>query len=44
MGGELKEIMAKAHRPNVKVINSTDAKKLVADVISMVEKDKISEK
>lgn len=40
MGGQLKEIMQKSHRPNKKVINGLDPKKLVEDLIDLVAKDK----
>lgn len=40
---ELKGIIEKSHRPNFKITTSEDAKKLVADVISLVKKDKVSE-
>ncbi len=40
MDEELKEIVEKGHRPNPKVISNADPKKLVADIIAMVEKEK----
>ena len=40
MGGELEEILAKSHRPYSKVATGTDAKKIVSDIIAMVEADK----
>ncbi len=40
MSGELEEILAKSHRPYSKIINGPDPKKLVADLIALVEKDK----
>ena len=40
MGGELKDIMAKSFRPNKKVVSGLDPKKLVADLIELVIKDK----
>ena len=40
MSGELEEILAKSHRPYSKVINGPDPKKLVADLIELVKKDK----
>jgi uncharacterized protein (TIGR00725 family) len=43
MGAELKEILEKGHRPNAKIATGEDAKKLVADVIELVKKDKVSE-
>ncbi len=38
---ELEDIMAKAHRPNKKVVIGSDPKKLVEDVIAMVKKYKV---
>jgi uncharacterized protein (TIGR00725 family) len=43
MGGELKEILEKSHRPYEKIIIGADPKTLVADVIALVEKTKIPE-
>lgn len=43
MGKELEEIIAKGNRPNAKIVNGTDAKKLVEDVIAIVEKLKMAE-
>ena len=43
MSAELEEIIAKGHRPNAKVVHGPDPKKLVAEVIALVKKDKISE-
>ena len=43
MSAELEEIIAKGHRPNAKVVHGQDPKKLVAEVIALVKKDKISE-
>jgi hypothetical protein len=40
MGGELKEILEKSHRPYTKIATGTDAKKIVSDIIAMVEADK----
>lgn len=40
---ELKEILAKGHRPNPKIIFGPDPKKLIQDVIEMVKKDKVEE-
>lgn len=40
MANELKEILAKSHRPYPKVVSGPDPKKLVEDVIVMVKKDK----
>lgn len=43
MGAELEEIVQKGHRPNPKIVNGLDAKKLVEEVIELVKKDKIEE-
>ncbi|MEI7709368.1 MAG: hypothetical protein WCI76_01490 [bacterium] len=43
MGDELKEIVAKGHRPNAKIIVGDDPKKLIEDLIVLIRKDKISE-
>jgi hypothetical protein len=43
MGAELQDIVEKGHRPNAKIAVNPDAKKLVADVIALVKKDKIAE-
>ena len=43
MSAELEEIMAKGHRPNAKVVHGPDPKKLVAEIIALVKKDKIPE-
>ena len=43
MGNELKEILEKSHRPNEKIAKGEDPKKIVADVIALVRKDKIAE-
>lgn len=43
MGNELKEIVAKGHRPNEKIVVGTDPKKLVEDLIVVVKKDKMGE-
>ena len=43
MGAELEEIIAKGHRVNAKVVQGKDPKKLVADIIALVKKDKIAE-
>jgi len=43
MGEELKMILAKGNRPSDKIVMGIDAKKLVADVIEVVKKNKISE-
>jgi uncharacterized protein (TIGR00725 family) len=41
MGQELKDILAKSHRPYTKVISGSDPKKLVEDIINLVKKDKV---
>jgi len=43
MGGQLKEILEKGHRPNTKVAIGTDPKKMISDIIALVKKDKIAE-
>ncbi|MFZ2072531.1 MAG: hypothetical protein WA101_03700 [Minisyncoccia bacterium] len=43
MGGELKEILDKSHRPNEKVVIGEDPKKIVTDIINTVKKYKIEE-
>jgi len=43
MGGQLKEILEKSHRPNQKVITGDDPKKIVADVIKTVKTYKVDE-
>ncbi len=43
MGGELKEILEKGHRPYAKVVSGTDPKKLVEDLILLIEKNKVPE-
>jgi uncharacterized protein (TIGR00725 family) len=44
MDEELKEIIENAHRFNPKIVMETDAKKLVAGVIALVQKDKLEYK
>jgi uncharacterized protein (TIGR00725 family) len=39
---EFRDILAKGHRPNDKIIFDADPKKLVGDIIAMVQKDKIN--
>ena len=41
MGDELKEIIAKSHRPYAKIVSGSDPKKLVTDLIELVNKDKL---
>lgn len=43
MGGELKSIVEKSHRPNSKILFGEDPKKLVENVISLVKESKIAE-
>lgn len=43
MGAELEEILEKSHRPHSKIAVGNEAKKLVADVIELVKKEKIPE-
>ena len=43
MGGELKEILDKSHRPNEKVVIGEDPKKIVTDIINTVKKYKVEE-
>jgi len=40
---ELKTIIEKGHRPNMKITTNFDAKKLVEDIISLVKEDKVAE-
>lgn len=42
MSGELEEILTKSHRPYSKIVNGPDPKKLVADLIELVKKDKMA--
>jgi uncharacterized protein (TIGR00725 family) len=42
-GAELKDIIAKGHRPNPKIVSGLDPKKLVEEVISLVKKYKVPE-
>lgn len=43
MGGQLQEILEKGHRPNTKIAVGDDPKKLIADIIELVKKDKVAE-
>ena len=43
MGGQLKEILEKSHRPNVKIVMGEDPKKLLEGLITLIKKDKIAE-
>ena len=40
---ELKEIVAKGHRPNNKIASSDDPKTLIEKVIELIKKDKVAE-
>ncbi len=42
-GNQLKDMVEKSHRPNKKIITGSDAKKMVSDIIAMVEKEKLEE-
>ncbi|HEU0085728.1 MAG TPA: hypothetical protein VFQ59_02095 [Candidatus Paceibacterota bacterium] len=43
MGNQLKDILAKGHRPSDKIVASDDPKKLVADIIAKVKEVKVKE-
>lgn len=43
MGNQLQEILEKGHRPNAKIAVGDDPKKLIADVIELIKKDKVAE-
>jgi len=43
MADELKEIIEDAHRPNPKIVMGKDPKQLVADIIALVKKYKLTE-
>lgn len=43
MGDQLKEIIEKSHRPNVKIAVGSDPKKLLEDVLALIEKNKMAE-
>ncbi|MFH1608564.1 MAG: hypothetical protein ABH951_00905 [Patescibacteria group bacterium] len=43
MDEELKDILEKSHRPNDKIVSGADPKKLIADMIEIVKKTKITE-
>lgn len=40
---ELKDIVAKSHRANTKIVSSDDPKNLVKEIIKLVEKEKVGE-
>ncbi len=42
-GAELEEIVQKGHRPNAKIATGPDPKKLLEDVLALVQKDKVGE-
>ncbi|MFZ2149855.1 MAG: hypothetical protein WAV15_01725 [Minisyncoccia bacterium] len=43
MGNQLKDIVAKGHRPNAKIVSGDDPKKLLEDIITLINKDKVEE-
>ena len=43
MDGELKEIVEKGHRPNAKIILGPDPKKLLEELIALIQRDKVTE-
>ncbi|MFN4181332.1 MAG: hypothetical protein ACK4FA_01390 [Candidatus Paceibacteria bacterium] len=43
MGDELEAIMAKSHRTHEKIVVGDDAKKMVADLVSLIRTDKVPE-
>ncbi|MDO8659775.1 MAG: hypothetical protein Q7K54_04200, partial [Candidatus Parcubacteria bacterium] len=43
MGGQLKDIMDKSHRPNKKIVIGADPKKLLEDLIEIIKKEKVPE-
>lgn len=43
MGDELKGIVAKSHRPNEKIVVGSDPKKLIEDLIVVINKNKLGE-
>jgi len=43
MGDQLKDIIAKSHRENPKIITTSDPKEMVTKVIDMIKKDKVAE-
>lgn len=42
-GQEFKDILAKAHRPNDKIVFGEDPKKLVLDMVAIIRKHKVTE-
>lgn len=43
MDEELRGILEKSHRPNSKIVFEDDPKKLIADLIALIKKDKVTE-
>ncbi len=43
MGQELEDIIVKGHRPNANIVGGEDPKKIVADVIAVVKRNKVGE-
>lgn len=43
MGDELEDIIAKSHRPFLKVVRETDPKKMIEGIIELIKKDKVGE-
>lgn len=43
MGDQLKEIIAKSHRVNDKIITTNDPKKMIEEIMSLIKKDKVGE-
>src|SRR3989344_8186445 len=43
MGNQLKDIVAKSHRPNEKIVVGSDPKKLIEDLIVVINKNKLGE-
>lgn len=43
MGAELKEIVAKSHRINNRIISGTDPKKIIKDITDLVRQSKVEE-
>ena len=44
MSAELEEILTKGHRPNAKIVQDSDPKKLLEKIIELVKKDKMEYK
>jgi uncharacterized protein (TIGR00725 family) len=43
MGNQLKDMVAKSHRPNSRIIATADPKKMITEVMAMIKKDKVGE-